>query len=176
MVDVAAERESRLETLHPVFRELDAAVHAYVDLIREVPHLTDEQIETRLLAAGIERSVATGCVTFVPLAFGRVVVTGLGVSVADTFVEHDLATKSETEKPLAKQFEYIWAKHVVDIYQRSPDYHEAFKAIAIRSAELSAVSNALHGGCDLDSLGESTIAPPTVFVGDPPKRWWQFWK
>ena len=176
MVDVAAERESRLATLHPVFRELDAAVHAYVDLVREAPNLTDDQIEASLLTSGTEQSVATGCVTFVPLAFGRVVVTHLGVNVSDTFVEYDLATKSETEKPLAEQFEYIWAKNVVDIYQRSPDYNEAFKAIAIRSAELSAVNNALNGDCDPDSLRESTIAPPTVFVGTPPKQRWQFWK
>lgn len=176
MIDVATERETRLETLHPVFRELDAAVHAYVNLVRECPNLSDEQLEARLLAAGIEQSVATGCATFVPLAFGRVVVTELVVNVADTFVEYDLATKRQTEKPLAEQFEYIWAKNVVDIYQRSPDYNDAFKAIAIRSAELSAVNNALNGGCDPDSLRESKIAPPTIFVGEPPKRWWQFWK
>ncbi|TWU52020.1 hypothetical protein Poly59_36170 [Rubripirellula reticaptiva] len=83
MIDMAAEHESRLETLHPVFREFDTAVHSYVDLVREAPNLTDEQPEARLLAAGIERFVATGCVTFVPLAFGRVVVTGLRANVAD---------------------------------------------------------------------------------------------
>jgi len=39
---------------------------------------------------------------FITLALG---VVGLGVSVADTYVEYDVATKQQTEKPLARQLE-----------------------------------------------------------------------
>jgi hypothetical protein len=176
MIDVKAEREARLEDLHPVFRELDTAVAHYIDLVRDSPQLSDEELENRLTALEVEESVAHGCITFVPLAFGRAIVKDLGVSVPDSYIEYDLSTKQQTEKPLGEQFEFIWAKSVLDIYRQSPEYNSAFKTIAVRSAEVDAINSALHGGCTEEDLRESNLGPPTVFVGEPPKRWWQFWR
>ena len=176
MIDVKAEREALLKDLHPVFRELDTAVGAYIDLVRDCPNRSDDELQEQLVSLGVEESVALGCVTFVPLAFGRQIVLDLGVAVADTYVEYDLCSEQQTEKPLAEQLEFIWAKAVAGIYRQSPDYVSAFKSITIRSAELDSVNNALHGGATEESLRESHIGPPTVFVGELKKRWWQFWR
>lgn len=164
MVDIRAERQSRLSNLHPVFREVDRAVHAYVEVLRAEPSLEDQQIQRELLASGVEPSVAVGCVTFVPLAFGRTIVRDLGVEPADSYVEHDPANSTEREKPLGEQLEYIWSKSVADLYARSDEYGEAFGTIATRSAEVDAINNALHSGCDPESLRGAALDPPIVFV------------
>ena len=176
MVDVEAEREVRLANLHPLFRQVDAAVAAYIDLVRDFPELSDEELERRLVEQGIEASLALGCVLFVPLAFGRVIITELGVAVSDTFIEYDRGTRRQAKMPLAGRLEFVWAKAVVDIYRRSPEYRPAFKSIAISSAEVDAVNNALNNGCPEEELRESKMEPPVVLVGEPKKRWWQFWK
>jgi hypothetical protein len=176
MNDVQAKRETQLKDLHPVFRELDTAVAAYIDVIRDFPKLSDDEIERKLIGQGVAKAVAVGCVTFVPLAFGREIVQDLGVLVAETYVEQDLSSGHKTEKPLAQEFEFVWAKAIVGIYRQSSEYSSAFKSIALRSAELDAVNNALLGGSTKESLRESRIGPPIVFVGKPRLRWWQFWR
>jgi len=176
MVNIQAEREARLKDLHPVFRELDSAVAAYIDLVRDRPDLTDVQLEEKLVDQGVERSLAFGCVAFVPLAFGRAVFLHTGIAVSDTYVEHDLAADQRTEKPLSEEFEFLWAKEVAHLYRQCSDYSEAFKHIALRSAELDSMNNALLAGMPEEFLRDAHIGPPTVFTGEPPKKWWQFWR
>lgn len=71
-----------LESLHPVFREVDRAVVKYVELTHESPSRSDAELVSSMKRQGIEESLANDCITFVPLAFGRVVVDGVGMTAA----------------------------------------------------------------------------------------------
>ncbi|QDT99887.1 hypothetical protein [Gimesia aquarii] len=176
MIDVPAERESLLKDLHPIFREVDIAVAAYIDIVRDSPELSDEQIQDQLISKGVESSLAFGCTTFVPTAFGRTIIHELGVSVSDTYIEFNLSNKQEVEKQLTEQFEFIWAKTVVSIYRESSEYSSVCKTISLRSAEVAAINNALHDGETEESLREGHLGPSIVIVGKPQKRWWEFWR
>ncbi len=170
-------RDDYLATLHPLFRDADHALKKYIAIIQRTPHLTDNAIEKQLVAAGCEWSMAQRIVLFVPLAFGRIVVEGLGVKAADTYIHHDLADGTEHECELKMDIVFTWAKSVTGEYAGMPEFKEAFRSIVVRSPEVGAINRALNGGVTQESLRESTLAPCVVCLGRPSRKpWWRFWR
>lgn len=45
---------------HPVFREVDAGFHAYLEVITAMPEWNDNQIEQALAQRGVEAGLARG--------------------------------------------------------------------------------------------------------------------
>jgi hypothetical protein len=160
------EREAILSKQHPLFRVVDAGFHEYIKVLVANPRCDDSQIEDAVRARGVEAGLAEDLVRFAPLAFGREIVQQLGVQCSDRYTLHNLADGTERELPLADELTYAWARAMVGLY-RTAERNEVFQLVALRSAELDAVNNALHGGVSTEQLRESTLAPSKVHLRRP---------
>ena len=157
------EREAILAKQHPVFREVDAAFHAYLEVVAANPQWDDGQSEQSMVSRGIAAALAEECVTFGPMAWGREVLEQLGVSCSPLFRLHSMIDDTERDMPLANELVYAWARAMSGLY-RMPDRNEVFKLVASRSAELDAVNNALNGGASPESLRECKLQPSLVHL------------
>jgi hypothetical protein len=141
----AQEREAILAKQHPLFRQVDAAFHAYLEIVTANPRLDDGRIEQELLHRGIEVGLAEEVVTFAPMAWGREVAEQLGVECSPLYRLHSMIDGNEQELPLANELAYAWARAMIGLY-RTPERNEVFKMVSLRSAELAAINNALQAG------------------------------
>jgi hypothetical protein len=157
------ERDAILAKQHPVFGEVDAAFHAYLEVVTAHPQWADGQVEQETVRRGIAAALAEECVTFGPMAWGRDVVEQLGVTCSPLFRLHSMIDETERDIPLANEFVYAWARAIIGLY-RTPDRNEVFKLVAGRSAELDAVNNALNGGASAASLRECKMEPSLVHL------------
>jgi len=155
------EREALLEKSHPVFREVDAAFHVYLEEVIADPGRDDSVIEQAVLRRGITARLADDCVAFGPLAWGRVVAESLGVEVSPVFRLVSRIDESEGDYPLAHELTYAWARGLIDLY-RTPERNEVFKLVAQRSAEVNAINNALNEGVSAESLRGGQLQPPWI--------------
>jgi hypothetical protein len=160
------EREGMLAKQHPVFREVDAAFHAYLEVVTANPRWGDGQVERELIRRGVAAGLAEECVTFGPMAWGRAVVEQLRVSCSPLFRLHSTIDGAECDLPLANEFAYAWVRAMIDQY-RTPERNEVFKLVAGRSAELDAVNNALNGGASEADLRGSSLQPSLVHFRRP---------
>jgi hypothetical protein len=156
-----AEREAILAKQHPVFREVDAVFHAYLDVVTANPVWDDGQVEQELVRRGVVARLAEECVSFGPMAWGRAVVEQLGVSCSPDFRLHSMIDGTERNLSLEYEMVYTWARAMIGMY-RTPERNEVFKLVAGRSAELDAVNNALHRGASKADLQGSRLQPSIV--------------
>jgi hypothetical protein len=155
------EREAVLSKLHPVFRPLDTAFHAFLEVVSANPAWGDNQIEQALFERGVDADCAQDLVAFAPLAFGREIVEQLGVQGSQTYRLHNLVNGTDCDLLLADEPAYAWARAMIDLY-RTRERNELFKLIALRSAELAAINKALASGITQDELVKGTLARPVV--------------
>ena len=169
----AKEREAILAKQHPVFREVDTAFHAYLEVVTANPQWDDGQVERELVHRGVANALAEECVTFGPMAWGREVVEQFGVSCSPLFRLHRMIDGTESDLPLANEFAYAWARAMIGLY-RTSERNEVFKLVSTRSAEVNAVSNALHAGASEADLRGSNLQPSLIHLrravaaGEPP--------
>ena len=141
-----------------------------------------EVLETALIGAGIEPSLTAKLLEFMPLAFGRVFLDGMGIKFAENYTRYnDLSGQSKESKLLDEPVyaESFWAASQIVEYQAAG---EAFNAVAFRSSELHAVNEALNAGSKPENL--VTSPPHLVWNSEEtdsmdllqPKKKWQFWK
>lgn len=157
------ERDAFLRQHHPVFREVDAAFHIFLEIVVGNPQLKDGQVDHEMVRRGVEVGLAEDCVTFGPMAWGRDVIEQLGVSCSPTFLLHSLTDGSEQYLPLANEFVFAWARALIGMY-RTPERNEVFKLVAVRSAELGAVNKALNNGATEASLRGAQSHPTLVHL------------
>jgi hypothetical protein len=155
------EREALLIKLHPFFREVDAAFHTYLNLVITHPRLNEGQLEEALIRQGISPGLAEDCVVFVPLAWGREVVEGLGVQYSPLVRVHSLIDGSEWEQPLTYEMVYAWARAMIGLY-RTKERNEVFQLVSVRSAEVDCINNALFAGTSQEDLRECKLDPALV--------------
>src|SRR5262249_5445131 len=70
---------------------------------------------------------------------------------------------SEWEQPLGHEFAYTWARAMIGLY-RTPERNEVFKLVALRSAEVDCVNNALKAGVSEADLREGKLEPSLVHL------------
>jgi len=157
------EREVILAKQHPLFREVDAGFHVYLEIIVANPQWDDGRIGQELIRRGVAAWLAEECVTFGPMAWGRKVAEQLGVVCSPLFRLHSMIDGTEQDMPLANEFAYSWARAMIGLY-RTPERNEVFKLVSTRSAEVNAVSNALHGGASEADLRGSNLQPSIVHL------------
>jgi hypothetical protein len=162
----AEEREVILAKQHRLFREVDAAFHSYLEVITANPKWDDGQIEQELVRRGASPGLAEDCVVFGPIAWGREVAGGLGVSVSPLCRIRSLLDGIEWEQPLAYEFAYAWARAVICLYRtpERPERNEVFKLVSLRSAEVDCINNALHAGASEADVRESKLDPLLVHL------------
>lgn len=155
------EREAILSKQHFVFREVDAAFHAFLEVVTANPRWDDGRIEREAVRRGVDAALAAECIIFGPMAWGRAMVEQLGVTCSPFYRLHRTVDDTERELPLANELTYAWARAVIRLY-RTPDRNEIFNLVAFRSAEVNAVNNALNGGVSVESLRECGLQPSLV--------------
>jgi hypothetical protein len=139
----------------------------------------DDQMLLALIESGLPMVTALRLLEFMPLAFGRAFMDGMGVTFCAKYVR--LSTNGKrVEKLLVDELVYCVAFLVAREKLFEPSGVETFKTIGFRSAEFKAVNSALLGG----SKPEDLVLSPTVLWDDddlvslPAKKRsiFRFWK
>ena len=139
-----------------------------------IAHGQDDQdvLASSLIRAGLTQEQAHDAIRFIPLAFGRELLRGTGVTLPDTFLRvFDNATE---EVALEDEQFFRGASFLAPTLARELG-GAAFGVLAMQSAEVRAVNEALHAGSEPRDL---VIGPPLVectFARRPPEPWWKIW-
>lgn len=151
---------------------IEDAIRAAVPLLAD--GLADDTIVQQLAATGVAPVTAEQVVAFVPLAFGRVFLDGLGITFADEYT----APKdgAQVRRPLKAHPVYRAAQAAAMKAQREEGAQ--FANVALRSSECSAVNNALNAGASPENL---VCGPPALLrfeatddAAPLKRRWWPF--
>jgi len=138
---------------------MKAVISEAVAILREFPNASDEEILHKLLAAGVERVVASRLVEFLPAAYSRLILSDSGVMFCDGFKRKMADGSLSAERPLDS--EPLWAETVS--FTRSEKHSgvsgDALLVVAGRSAEFDAVNQLANRGAKLKDI----VLTPTVF-------------
>ena len=159
----AEEREPLLATAHVLFREVDAAVHAYLEVLTANPDWEDDRVEAELVRRGVNAGLAEDCVVFVPMAWGRDVAESLGLECSPVFRLHSTTDGGGVERPLTCEFAYAWGRAMLGVYSTA-ERGSVLSLVAMRSSEVNAVNNALNGGASAADLRGSKMSPTLVYL------------
>jgi hypothetical protein len=117
----------------------------------------DIDFEEALVADGTDRLMARRLVTFVPIAFGQVVLAGLGLQPGTEFT-----FRNESGRLCSRAFgtvgEYLAAESLISELARTP----GFRALAARDSRVGAVNKALREGESLDSIKAGSLSSPAL--------------
>jgi hypothetical protein len=163
-----------------------AAMDAPTALQRAIPvfvqHAKSDLLNLRM-ALTIARvgSMVEEVVEFVPLAFGRSLMDGMGITFDDEYVRMDSEGRERLRRKLMDEPLYREALRIAP-HVLATEGQDAFLAVAIRSAEFQAVNEALHAGSDPADLQASApvmewseerhAAQPEPSKAKP---WWKVW-
>jgi hypothetical protein len=161
-------------------------------IIGEMIDGEDDAIREELTRRGASPAVAEQAVALIPLAFGRVLVTRLGVKPPASAILLSEAGERRTIE-LGTNPIFWEASQLAETGLRTGTMtREQFESVALRSVEVKALNNALHGGSNPKNLimsepvmpafheweSSPTPAPPSPLSTPPPaaaKPWWRFW-
>ena len=130
---------------------LDSAVEVGIATYLAHPQTDDDEIRAFLERAGVEEWLAARLVAFLPVALGRVVLTG--ATMADTL-------NDGVERPLADEPVFGAAQERARRASR-----QEIEVIGLRSSEVHAVNAALQHGSRLEDL---VLSPVTLVSPLPP--------
>jgi hypothetical protein len=132
-------------------------VSAYLDAIATSPEATKDELRDRLVAAGYERALVARAIQFVPVAFGRALLDNLGIQFSPNYILLSGEGRLVERGLLESLAVYKTAQAMTS------SRAEAMRAVALRSAEVSAVNAALNAGSDPADL----VAVPVVAFTEP---------
>lgn len=147
-----------------------AAIRAALPVLVQYGHVDRVVLRAWLVRYGLTNPQALAVIRFVPLAFGREVMNGMGVQFPETYVR--VVGEHREERALADE---PFFREAVALAPQLP--RDAVTTIALQSAELQALNAALHGGANPQDL----VAGPPVIEFEPnereatPRAWWKFW-
>ena len=172
--------------------EITSVISLYVRRAIEGGNVTDEQLVQSLVDQGCPESDAINASQFVPVAFGRQFLDGMGIFFPDRYWAFSPSGEVVEDRALSSNPWYTEAKRLAP----SLLTRQAVQGIAFRSSEVNTVNKALHGGSDAKNLA---FAPVAFFLGEPsqqgietaqqhiksflqgltpkkaPRPWWRFW-
>ncbi|HJQ39542.1 MAG TPA: hypothetical protein VKB93_20560 [Thermoanaerobaculia bacterium] len=131
-----------------------------------------------LLRAGLSKEQAHDAVRFLPLAFGRDVLDGIGVAFSDTYVR--IVDGQQEERALNDEPFFREARTLARVVATEVGF-DTYNAIAMQSSEFQALNNALNAGAEVENL---VAGPPMVMcegfaaaaAAKPEKKpWWKVW-
>jgi len=137
----------------------EAAVARLAEFVASRAEFTQDDVYAALADSGIPYLVADRALKFTQTAWGRVVLDGLGVHLAPDYLCLDGAGDVIETGLLAEQPYFIAAMSLVQRYAGSP----GFKQMALMSAELNVVNEALRAG----SKPENLVIAPVAFFMEP---------
>jgi hypothetical protein len=119
----------------------------------------DGAVAEALTARGATPAEADRFVAYLPLAFGRVLLHGMGIGFSSTVILRNYTTGASREVALDDEEIFVEAARLAEeAHANGTMSREEFSALALCSAEVNAVNNALHGG----SKPEDLVCSPTV--------------
>jgi hypothetical protein len=150
------------------------AIRRAIAILAEHGRTDSSILRASLLRAGLSSQQAHDAVRFVPLAFGRQILAGMGVELPDSYIRVRAVDGRREEKPLAEEPFYREALKAAPILG-SELGGDVFTNVALLSSELQAVNEALNAGANPEGL---VASPPLIEWNRPPSLpppWWKFW-
>lgn len=138
----------------------DEAIGQFAKAIELSPDATDGDLINTLASNGVVESVAERVVRFTPVAFGRQLLDGLGITFSDEYWRFDAMGKVVQSGNLSEDDVFTAATTTAPTFTQSP----SFQTIALSSSEVSAVNQALNGGSNPADL----VAGPVVIFDEQP--------
>jgi hypothetical protein len=136
---------------------------------------SDDIANIWLIRAGLSRKQAHDARRFIPLAFGREILGGMGVSLPDTY--YRVTGGGNEERPLANEPFFQESMQSAQALGRELG-GETFTTIATQSAELQALNQALNAGASPDGLvaGSPFIEWDAALDNEvEAEPWWKVW-
>lgn len=134
--------------------EIPKAIADYLEIIAEDASRGDPEIFEALMARGYGQNLAWQIVGLIPCFASREKLAGLGVDFSDEFVEYDLESNPIRSGKLKKH--PIWSA-AVNLRRKIMDC-SAIDQMVLRSAEFTAINDALNSGSEPENLVTSPIA------------------
>lgn len=140
--------------------------------------IADGEVVERLVSEGCTLALADKLVTLLPLACGRALLKGTGVSFSRSF--RTMGVDGTIGDPHALRSEPHWRKVRSFVAARTASTPDAVAIVGRRSAEVDAVNKARMNGSRLSDL---VGADPIFYFLQPglaekrrPRPWWAFWR
>lgn len=145
---------SEMNLFHRVNREVPRAILDYLEIIAEDVSREDGEILEQMMARGHGQNLAWQIIGLIPCFASRQKLAGLGIAFSDEFVEYDLESNPVRSGKLKKHD--IWST-ALSLKKKIMDC-SAIDRMVLRSAEFTAINEALRGGSEAQNLQTSPIA------------------
>lgn len=149
-------------------------VQRAIDVFARNAEADFDAVRAALEAAGLSKDEAAAALEFVPLAFGRAMLNGMGIELASYYVRLDANGKEVQRKQLVQEPLFLEASMLAPLTLLRQG-QDAFTAVAMRSSEVQAVNNALNAGADPANLQASPPMMTSRGTSGTSKPWWKFW-
>jgi hypothetical protein len=133
-------------------------VEQYARVVTNNPSVVDDEIEAALVSAGCSRVDTHMVIQLAPIAFGRLILDGLGCKIHPELIFFD------TNGEVISRTRCVDDPVYVEVAQLAAARPDLARAVATKSSELRAVSNALDAGSQVSDL---VLSPPIAFRGVP---------
>lgn len=139
------------------FDQIQSFISKTVDIFRESPDASDDEIYCKTIAAGIKPADAARLVEFIPMAYCRLILTDTGARFSEMFQRRRHDGGLSHEKALA--VEPLWTE-IMSFARAEQGRGVAgrdFLTIAARSAEFDAVNQLLNRGFRPEDIALSNV-------------------
>ncbi len=138
----------------------ESAVACLADIVADRHEFTEDEVYTALADAGVPTSLADRAYKFTQVAWGRVFLASLGVRFSPDYVCLNALGEVVESGHLANEPCFSAASQLAPRYAGTP----GFRRLALLSADVNAVNNALHRGSKPEDL---VTAPAFLFLETP---------
>ena len=146
---------------------LEVLVSDVVRLFRQKTDVDDGGVLKLLMERGLTEQQAEELTVFVPMAFCRVMLGDSGVTFSEQYILMSYGSGASVTRSLSSQPIYRAALEIARGEEKSGVARNDFLAVAGRTAEFNAISQALDGGSKPEDL---VLTPPVIFTNQEFKR------
>jgi hypothetical protein len=141
--------------------EILEAMQLAIPVFAEYKDSDPFELKEALIKTDIAPWLAEKLLQFMPLAFARVYMNGMGIKFADDYICLNPQTKKEILKRFDDEPVYQDSLEVAFYIINNNLVSEAFQAIIFRSCELNALNNLLAKGSNPENI---LVGPPVLFM------------
>jgi hypothetical protein len=161
--------------------EILEAIQLAIPIFHEHKDSTWKTLGEALKEAGIPASLSNRLLEFMPLAFARAFVDGLGIEFGEYYIRFDPKTDKKVSKRLTDEPVFTESFSYASSLIAGKQEGNEFTAVVFRSSEFVAMNKAMNDG----SRPEDLVSSPPVMLWDgesdeqgkpaPAKPKWKFW-
>jgi Family of unknown function (DUF6348) len=138
----------------------ETAVAWLADIIAARDDFTEDEAYAALAEAGVPAALADRAYKFTQIAWGRALLAGIGVQFSPEYIWFNGSGEVAESGRMADEPCFVAASRLGERYAGAP----GFKRLALMSADVHAVNNALHHGSKPEDL---VTAPAALFLAAP---------